>query len=446
METLLKQSAPAMPLVMPQQYRRLYVRWRRRLAIMLEALVIRSRVIKKLLNFLRDYCPIVVTRRFAIVTRYDDVCEVLHNSQVFEVNYYKAGPDQIIAMRDDDNYQRDRRILKRARDRELSRIRPGVQATAEPLITQACRSRNLDLVAGYSRLIAINLINEILGLHIDPVRMMQWTRAVFRHVFANFTDDPLIAEEASHARSAMDLCIREQVSRQALGDASSGHGMVYSLLGEAGITPDRRPHEPLQDAERTHLEIRVSNFVGGLACAMAETLSTAICYTIDYLIDRPDLLNGAREAARMIDSDDSICQESGFDRLTHYVFEILRFTPEIPFLPRICVRNFVVARMTERARLVPGNTMMLAAISSAMFDPEKFPNPEKFCLERSLESYLHFGWSKHRCLGQDIARKAVPQAVAPLLCLEGLQRAPGRAGRIQFDGAFPNSMLLLVRK
>jgi hypothetical protein len=102
METLLKQSAPAMPLVMPQQYRRLYVRWRRRLAIMLEALVIRSRVIKKLLNFLRDYCPIVVTRRFAIVTRYDDVCEVLHNSQVFEVNYYKAGPDQIIAMRDDD--------------------------------------------------------------------------------------------------------------------------------------------------------------------------------------------------------------------------------------------------------------------------------------------------------------------------------------------------------
>jgi cytochrome P450 len=445
METLLKASVPAIPLAMPQQYRRLRVSVRRRIAIMLEAALIRSRLVIKLLNFLRKHYPIVVTPWFALVTTYDDVCEVLQKSEVFEVNYYKAGPDQIVAMRDGDEYRRDRELLEKARDRELSRIGHTVQACAEPLINQACRSGKLDLVAGYSRLIAMNLVEQLLGVQTDPICMMQWTRAVFRHVFANFTDDPLIAEEASHARSAMDLCIREQVSRR-FADASFRHGMLHSLLREAGVTPGGKPHEARQDSQRTQLQTRVSNFIGGLACAMSETLSTAICYTIDYLLDRPDLLNGARRAAHMIDSDDSVCFERGFDRLTHYVFEILRFTPEIPFLPRICVRNVTVARLTERAKLVPGNTMMLAAISSAMFDPGRFPNPEKFCLERPLENYLHFGWCKHRCLGRVVARAVIPQVVAPLLCLEQLQRAPGRAGRLQFDGAFPNSMLLLVRK
>lgn len=442
METVLEPSAPAVSLVLPPQYRRLRARLRRWFAITLESLMIRRRLIIKLMNFLRKHYPILITPWFAVVTRFDDVCEVLH-SQDFEVNYYKAGPDQIVAMTDRNDYRGDRELLENARNRELSRVRKAVQACTEPLITQACRSRKLDLVTGYSRVIAMNLIDKLLGLSSDPASMMQWTRAVFRHVFANFTDDSLIAEEASHARSAIDVCVRKQLSL-ALGDSSSRHGILYSLLRDIGVTPNARSDQTQQDSDRTQLETRISNFVGGLACAMSETLSTAICYTTDYLLDHPDLLVDAREAARNVEADPLGCRSS-FERLKHYVLEVLRFTPEIPFLPRTCVRNTIVARMTERARLVPGNTMVLAATSSAMFDPEKFPNPEDFRLDRPLENYLHFGWSRHRCLGEAIALEAVPQALAPLLSLERLQRAPGRAGRMHFDGAFPNSMLLLVR-
>src|SRR5215469_4732176 len=138
MESLLKPSVPAtLPSVTPNQFRGLRVRLRRQFALVLESLLIRCGWTIKLLNFLREHCPILVTPWFAIVTRYDDVCDILCNSEIFEVNYYKAGPDQIIAMRDDEKYRRDLAQLEHARDRELQYIRPAVRACAEPLITEA---------------------------------------------------------------------------------------------------------------------------------------------------------------------------------------------------------------------------------------------------------------------------------------------------------------------
>ena len=441
-------ALPITTYAMPRQFLGLRMKLRRRLAILLESMVIRPGPLIKLLNLLRKYWPIVVIQQFAIVTRYDDVREVL-KSEDFQVDYYKAGPDQIVAMNDCCEHQRDVSQLRGARCRELASVREVVRTHAESLISTACGRGTLDLVEDYSRPLTLALIYRLLGLQNAGEPLMEWTRAIFRHVFANFTDDPLIAEQASHSRSRMDTFIDRQVAAVAarsvtIGD-SEPHGMLYTLLQEGdGRQAHGRPES--SSAEQKRRQQKVRNFVGGLACATSETVSTAIACSVDYLLDHKDILESARELAHGSDFQAGEADGSSFDRLTHHVFEILRFRPEIPFLPRISMRNIIVAKGTSRAKLIPGNSLVLAAVASAMFDPEKFPDPYGFNPHRCLNDYLHFGLGLHECLGKPVAMKAVPEALAALLRLKQLQRVRGRAGRLRFDGALPTNMLVEVAK
>jgi cytochrome P450 len=79
---------------------------------------------------------------------------------------------------------------------------------------------------------------------------------------------------------------------------------------------------------------------------------------------------------------------------------------------------------------------------SAMFDPDGFPDPKRFRIDRDVRSYLHFGWGMHQCFGLGINMVMIPEIMAAMLRLDGLRRAPGRAGRVVLDGPFPDRLVL----
>jgi cytochrome P450 len=81
------------------------------------------------------------------------------------------------------------------------------------------------------------------------------------------------------------------------------------------------------------------------------------------------------------------------------------------------------------------------ATLSAMFDPEVFIEPQVFRADREVE-YLHFGYGMHRCFGRAINGVQIPELVATLVRLPNLRRAPGHAGRIAYDGPFPERLVL----
>jgi hypothetical protein len=56
--------------------------------------------------------------------------------------------------------------------------------------------------------------------------------------------------------------------------------------------------------------------------------------------------------------------------------------------------------------------------------------------------YLHFGYGLHTCFGRAVNGVQIPELVAALLRLPNLRRAPGSAGRIYYDGPFPNRLVL----
>ena len=48
----------------------------------------------------------------------------------------------------------------------------------------------------------------------------------------------------------------------------------------------------------------------------------------------------------------------------------------------------------------------------------------------------------HRCFGEHFAKVIISEAIAALLRLDNLQRASGPNGRMQYDGAFPQHLLV----
>jgi cytochrome P450 len=124
--------------------------------------------------------------------------------------------------------------------------------------------------------------------------------------------------------------------------------------------------------------------------------------------------------------------------LRSYVLEALRLQPQGEVLLRRCAQEG--ARIAD-SRPISAGTLVFSSHGSAMKD---VPEPDAFMLDRPREHYLHYGWSRHTCLGQYVSPVIIVESVAALFGSLDLRRPeprPGessfpferRFGRLQFD-------------
>jgi cytochrome P450 len=81
-------------------------------------------------------------------------------------------------------------------------------------------------------------------------------------------------------------------------------------------------------------------------------------------------------------------------------------------------------------------------VSSAVMDRRRFQSPTKFDPERDASDGLLFGYGLHRCIGAPIAEAQIVQTLKPLLRQRGLRAAPGRRGKLQTIGPFPEHLFV----
>jgi len=153
-----------------------------------------------------------------------------------------------------------------------------------------------------------------------------------------------------------------------------------------------------------------------------------VTHVVDELLRHPDALEASRRAALAGD----------LDTVRAYAWEALRFRPHGALLIRHCVRDTTLGRRRVRA----GSQVLVATIS-AMFDEAAFPKAGRLLADRPDERYLHFGHGLHACFGRHINAVQVTELVAAVVRLPGLRRAPGAAGRIRYDGPFPDRLVVL---
>ena len=77
-----------------------------------------------------------------------------------------------------------------------------------------------------------------------------------------------------------------------------------------------------------------------------------------------------------------------------------------------------------------------------MFDPEAFQDPGVLRVDRAFDTYLHFGAGMHTCFGRLMNRVQIPRIAMALLQFDGLRRAGGAAGRLRYDGPFPDRLVV----
>jgi cytochrome P450 len=395
----------------------------------LVSLLTRPSLLRPIFALLRKMFPILVVGKRALVTRHADVLEVLTRDTDFtiaEIN--EAGINEIngpfiLGMDRSPQYDIESATLREAvRPDDLERIRNVVKLNAADLVAAARPSGKIDAVNGLARVVAIRTVGSYFGIPApDDPTMMRWMRDIFHDIFANPTSDADVHREA--VRSGEEL--RRHMDR---------------VIAERKIDV-HRPNQPddmlgrlllLQNADHAWLDDdSVRRNLGGLILGAVETTSKLATLAIDELLRRPVALAGARAAAMAYQ----------MQTVRNYVYEAARFNPDHPALARHCKHETVIAAGTRRARKIPAGTSVLVATLSAMFDPEAFIEPSAFRADREVE-YLHFGYGMHRCFGRAINGVQLPEIVAALVRLPNLRRAPGSAGRIAYDGPFPNRLMV----
>jgi cytochrome P450 len=371
---------------------------------------------------LRRIKPILLFENYALVTRFNDVQEVLARDEVFQVTYGQkmmkvtGGENFFLGMQNSPEYTRDVSHMRSVVRREdiPGRIAPFVQKTATDLVAAA--GKQLDVVTQLSQTVPTRWVADYFGCPPPSEEKLEaWTAIIFQYLFTDQNNDPKVDQAAIQASGEMCNWLDQTIAaRKASGAAKDDVLGRCLILQSAGV--------PAMD------DISIRNNLLGLLVGAIPTTSKCCAQALDQLLQRPEQLQAAQAAA--LADDDAL--------LAKYVFEALRFNPNNPGLFRLAAQDYPLAKGSLHGTTIPKGTSVIAATQSAMFDDIVVNQPNDFRIDRPDYLSMHFGFGLHACFGQYVNRVQIPGI------LKGVLKRPGlrRAGELKYEGPYPSSLLV----
>jgi cytochrome P450 len=304
-----------------------------------------------------------------------------------------AGPSggQFMLQQDPPNHTRLRKLVSKAfTPRAVERWRPRVREIVGELLAPAFDAGRFDLVAGLAHPLPSQLICEMLGVPVvDRERFTHWTAVathLLRGVFLTGEERARVEAAAGELATYFQGLIAERRGR--LGDD------LLSVLIRAEEEGDRLTPE----------ELLIQSI--GLLVAGFETTVGLISLGAKNLIDHPDELGKLRSRPELAASA---------------VEECMRFESPVGMTTRV-----LHADAEFDGRTLRKDTTVWLSIWSANRDPARFPEPERFDVERRDNEHLGFGGGTHLCLGAHLARMEAQEALGALAArTKELARKPG---------------------
>ena len=353
-----------------------------------------------------------------ILSRYVDLDRVYRDTDLFrsdkrQVFGPKFGEDTdlfahhttSLVFNDPPLHTRVRRIIAGSlTPRALARLEPGLVELVDELLDRLGSTPDLipDLIPDFAAAIPIEVIGNLLGVpQADRAPLRGWSLAILGALEPALTPD-------AHAR----------------GNAAVRDFLAYLRV----LTADRRrnPGDPETDVLTRLIQ---SDAEGGLS--EAELLHNCIFIlnagheTTTNLIGSGLALMVANPQARAQVRADPTLMPAAVD-------EVLRLESPNQFGNRQTTAPVVLHGVT-----VPAGSDLHLCIGAANRDPDVFPDPDQFRLDRKPNRHLAFAGGPHVCVGLTLARLEGRIALSRLLGRFGdLSLLPGatRSGRVRFRG------------
>jgi cytochrome P450 len=380
---------------------------------------------------LRKERPVLVTPECVLVACFSDVRDLLQMPKVFTVDLYKPkmgvteeDPGYLMAHDDDALHYREKSLMQGFLNRDdIPRVRQLVQREAKNIIAQA--SGKMEVVQEYCRWVPAILVEKYFGLNgIDKNKLLKWSFWNQYNCFHNQPFDLNSTEKFEHIVSEHNKTSEELVAYIAALMARKVFAIkVFGMLTLPWRLLRRLVGRPANDDMVTRMIrssmarevdfslLRVGVNAGGLLIGAIETTSQAVAQTIKFFIDQPQLLAGAKIAAREEDP-------KNFDNM---VWEALRYVPISPYMFRQAGQDYTVAKGTGHETTIKKGTNVLLLTQSAMFDEYAYSDPDDFDPNRNWYHHFNFGFGSHECLGKYVGMVMIPEMVRQILLKDDLQ-------------------------
>jgi cytochrome P450 len=326
------------------------------------------------------------------VTCYREVAEVLRSKEMSsdktDQMTARFGADapitehnlNVMVFRDPPDHTRIRKLVAHAfTGRALARWEAVVEAVVDRLLNEALDGGEMDLIQDFAYLLPLTVIGEMMGVPTeDRERFKRWSTMVTASLEPSAGSDVVDDANATVEDFKAYLGTLAEERRKRPGDD------LMSLLVQA-----EEDGETLSELELLHNAAFLLN-------AGHETTSNLIGNGINALFTFPDQHTLLRDRP---------------DLSASAIEEMLRYDS-----PNQIGGRLPIADVTFRGTTIPAGTFIWISNGAANRDPDAFPEPDRFDIQREPNKHVAFGHGIHLCLGAALARMEGRVAIRRLVC------------------------------
>ncbi len=319
---------------------------------------------------------------FWALSRYEDIEAAARHPEVFS-SAQGIGPDRqpglTMIVKDPPEHTRLRKLLSKAfTPRMVEQLAPRIRTIVDELLDAVMAQGSFDLVQDLAYPLPVIVIAEMLG--VDPER---------RDAFKRWSDDVVHLVAAGQT---------EQSLAQYMQSWEAFKSYFVEMIEERRRTPRNDLVSALVMAQEERDALTLSEILNAcllLLVAGNETTTNLIGNGALALFAHPDEGAKLRQRPELIHA---------------MVEEVLRYDAPVQGFFRTTTRD-----VTIRGTTIPADSKIVLLWASANRDPDVFPDPDRFDIERQPERHLAFGIGIHFCLGAPLARLEARLATEALL-------------------------------
>ncbi|MTD59622.1 cytochrome P450 [Amycolatopsis pithecellobii] len=312
-----------------------------------------------------------------LVTRYDDVRQVLSDSQRFSSRTGALGhmvftmpPDAPVEegnlnRMDGADHLRFRRVIAPAITtvKRTELFRPQIQRIVDELLDElATETGPVDLHEKFSLPLGATVIAELLDIPRED-------RVLFLQLAKTLLARDAGAEELEAAQAPLFQYLYGLVTRRS---QDPGDDVISVIAAKA------------RNAEGAFSDLELMTIVSGLLVGGYDTTASLITYGTLALLENPDQFAALRRSPELAPSA---------------VEELVRLVGSGAGMLRVATVDTEIAGSP-----IAAGDYVVVAVQSANHDPERFPKADRLDIARPRSPHVGFGHGPHQCPGQQVVR------------------------------------------